>query len=490
MNEIFKIILQGMITIIAAIIPIILIQKKAREIRYLPTKDNLNQIWLKDMNQGNKLSFIGISHSKLKHYLEDMCKITKINEKLIEIEIYFNDNIIGVTHEGLEYQNNINTNMIEIAFFLSQSIWKNRYPNFKRIVFKKIDGLSTVFGGTYIFKNDNNNMVNEVNIIYVIQNQFIGDYRDESLTTFRYYNGRMGSKKQRNLIKIYMDSYNMIKNHANKLVELKTNNWDNSFDKWEKYIHDCQAYQNSINDFIDYMKLSESDRLIDLGCGTGILSEKIIKVFNKIELALVDNSPGMIHKAKINIGNRCKYYLLNIQDDITLYGLYNKIAIHRAIEALDNEIYLGKVANWCYNNLSIGGCVYISITNTKIHITNDTYKKEADIFRETMKRIVKNNYKNAKFIENVDKITIEEIDKTFLEKGFIVNNDISNEKKYSLRITDRIALWSTPAIFYTFVDKDSVKDIDIKNVMSEVEDEITNQNTPDLIMKFLSYKKI
>jgi ubiquinone/menaquinone biosynthesis C-methylase UbiE len=89
--------------------------------------------------------------------------------------------------------------------------------------------------------------------------------------------------------------------------------WSKKFD-WERYarLYDkyCQRknnyYVQSASELVKSVKLKNSFKIIDLACGTGVLTSQLLKKYPKINIFAIDLSKEMLYFYQKNFLNRIK----------------------------------------------------------------------------------------------------------------------------------------------------------------------------------------
>lgn len=76
----------------------------------------------------------------------------------------------------------------------------------------------------------------------------------------------------------------------------------------ERYNKTCSGVTERGIELIEYIKKSECNKVLDLGCGTGVLTNEISKFTN--DVIGIDSSPAMVEKAKTSYPY-LKFYLMD-----------------------------------------------------------------------------------------------------------------------------------------------------------------------------------
>lgn len=77
-------------------------------------------------------------------------------------------------------------------------------------------------------------------------------------------------------------------------------------------------------------------RILEIGCGTGLLSAELAAAFPKAELLLTDISPTMLERARARLGDRAEYLVLDGEHPEGLEGGFDLIASSLALQWFAN----------------------------------------------------------------------------------------------------------------------------------------------------------
>jgi malonyl-CoA O-methyltransferase len=80
----------------------------------------------------------------------------------------------------------------------------------------------------------------------------------------------------------------------------------------------------------------EPRRILEIGCGTGLLSEHLIERFPEAELTLTDISPQMLMQAELRLGQRAHYRCMDGQQPDATLGEFDLIASSLAFQWFDD----------------------------------------------------------------------------------------------------------------------------------------------------------
>ncbi len=84
----------------------------------------------------------------------------------------------------------------------------------------------------------------------------------------------------------------------------------------EKYLKFSAERFQPFEDLCAMLDVRQDLRVVDLGCGSGELTEKLAALLPNCEMLGIDNSPEMLEKAKLNTGNSICYKCQTIEDFI------------------------------------------------------------------------------------------------------------------------------------------------------------------------------
>ena len=132
-----------------------------------------------------------------------------------------------------------------------------------------------------------------------------------------------------------------------------------SFSKAASHYDDFAQLQRDIgNRLLSNIDASQSfDQIIDLGCGTGYFSEKLLTSFPKSELTCFDLSQAMLNEAKRKELSHCTYVCGDIDDlpqfDCLINLIYSNLALQWSQNPAD---FLTEI----YRQTSVNGKVYFS----------------------------------------------------------------------------------------------------------------------------------
>jgi len=190
-----------------------------------------------------------------------------------------------------------------------------------------------------------------------------------------------------------IDSYNILSIYYDKIYNYQVNN----------------KTEDEINKFLEFLLTNISDKknFLDIGCGTGIYTEKLYKNF--IKTLGIDPSESMIKKCKHL--NNVKFKCLYLNE--TKYNTYNLItAFSQIINHLTSISMLEEFIRDLSIRLEDDGIFYFDIFNYDFFLNNEPINEERKL-SETEKYCIfptiisKNDYcinldLNNKIINNTD----------------------------------------------------------------------------------------
>ncbi|KZX16398.1 class I SAM-dependent methyltransferase [Methanobrevibacter curvatus] len=167
----------------------------------------------------------------------------------------------------------------------------------------------------------------------------------------------------------------------------------------EEFVKLIPHYQASIEALINTIPFDENKeiKILDLGCGTGVVTKNLKELFPNSTVTCLDLSPKMIEIAKEKLKNYkgIEFFVgdfLNFEFEEGYDAVLSSLAIHH-INDNDKKTLYKRI----YNILNKGGIFY---NNDRVEApTNHLQKVYHDAFVNNLRK----NYGNEK-IEEIDKI--------------------------------------------------------------------------------------
>lgn len=113
-------------------------------------------------------------------------------------------------------------------------------------------------------------------------------------------------------------------------------------------------------DFVRSLNIHENDRILDFGCGSGIISKKIAHKLISGNLTYIDVSKKWLNVAKRRLesnGNTVGYLINDFTSQIG-EGEYDKIVVHYTLHDFP-RVYLNLIINQLIEHLHINGSLII-----------------------------------------------------------------------------------------------------------------------------------
>ena len=146
-------------------------------------------------------------------------------------------------------------------------------------------------------------------------------------------------------------------------------------------------YQEMMEAIIEAIPFSKQDKLkiIDLGCGTGNLTQKIIAAYPNADVTCIDMAENMLKmvKAKLKRKRNVSFWLGDIRN-FDYSGKYDVIVASMVLHHIDQKDKV-RFYRKLYNTLSKGGVFYVM----DIFLTPDDYLQK--LYMDKWKTFMKTN---------------------------------------------------------------------------------------------------
>lgn len=135
----------------------------------------------------------------------------------------------------------------------------------------------------------------------------------------------------------------------------------------------CRNLMNYVKEEICDYNLN----ILEIGCGTGYLTEILCRKFHNAKITAIDIAPGMIEYANNKLNKYNINFICNDIEELELSENYDLIISNATFQWLNNtELTLKKL----YNSLNYGGSIIFSTFGNKtFQELNDCYKKASEI---------------------------------------------------------------------------------------------------------------
>ncbi len=168
-------------------------------------------------------------------------------------------------------------------------------------------------------------------------------------------------------------------------------NWDNMI----------EVNESKINFLLSQLEILESDHILDVGTGTGVLIPFLSKLNPKGYIKAIDISCNMLEVAKEKFKNKnnIDFELVNVESD-ELNEKFDKIILYSMFPHLENKT--ATIKKLVENNLLDGGKLMIAHSNSR-EFLNNMHRNTHEIVSES--RLIEVS-KQRKLFEDVG-LTVE-----------------------------------------------------------------------------------
>lgn len=204
--------------------------------------------------------------------------------------------------------------------------------------------------------------------------------------------------------------------------------------------HKFQTQRSApFDDLLKLVQIRPGLKVVDLGCGTGELTERLYNVLPEGSVCGIDNSPQMLSKADVIIRPGLTFTL---GDQSNLQGSWDLIFSNAALQWSENHTQL---IGQLYNNLAIGGQIAVQIPSNHSHISHRLIRETAQ--EEPFAAILNN------FVRVAPVLTIDQYAQIFFNLG--AENIIVFEKVYPhiLENSDAVLEWVSGTALVPYFDR-------------------------------------
>lgn len=265
--------------------------------------------------------------------------------------------------------------------------------------------------------------------------------------------------------------------------------WNFSCREWAYFVKNSPAYQLNMQSVVNVIKGLGSKVIMDIGCGTGDLSEKILHSIPGADLIYLDQSVNMLNSTKTLLRGSGRGYLLDFcapfNEKRLLFGknhFADLIVCHITFPLSAAELdKFGDFLNFCDLCLSDAGYVVLSLNNTALKIDEDFFDPMKDIFRQELNAAVSEvGLADAYRLERHLKIEERDLNNVINRTGkFRVVSRFKNVLTFSMR--ERVNLWKVPAIFDNVFFYERFNEDAFNAVFSGLSSRLLAKSTQDMI---------
>ncbi len=433
------------------------IRSKYPGVNFFLARDLATQEMLNDLSKATHAYFMGISHSKLWSYLQQIPDNTSHKKlPLKHVEIYFAHDELGKLIEPSKFSMNVREAILQISIALKS------HPRFSdlNISFYQFPHILTPSGSRFKLLTDGETVKDLP--FSVIYNVFVERGMDLSAS----WTMSMHYTKRDNLLRdIFLQeviSFERLSKSRKHLFTVSKNNvWDQSGEAWNYFELEFPVYENIYNKLWDHGQISPDHKVLDFGSGTGASLQTVAEKLQEGSLTLVDTSPGMLRTARetfsnnphVNfvLGDACSRLF-----DKNLQHKYDRITSCLSLQSFaDNMGSLHRFAKNCNLYIAKDGRVIIGVHNSFIDCDPpEGFETWEDPFRAALINELMNRKIPIKNPNTRKRFTQNEIIEAFEGTGFIC--DGTEIEIFPRTIEDRVAMWLTPAVFDSIADINDV----------------------------------
>lgn len=435
-------------------------------ITWFGERSNADEPWQRDLQQFEKLVFLGISQSSLVEHLRNVFAAGNGPLPWRLIEVYFAHDDVGKIFES-DFKHKLKESRLAIAIELTDPAWSHRTQNLETIVFRQCHHLLPP-GGCMLGKCESED--NPFQVVYGIQ--YLPTAKPDANKALAYridaQQGPGGIAQK--LMEAHVNSYRAISSSSDAkcLGNLSPSVWDRSVKRWSEFCHPGSAQCQSMRALVEFAEFRGNELVIDLAAGSGETSQVLLQAIPNGRLTVLEASPQMLRHAK-EVLRECdtvRYALCRVPtehngEDIDLQHEYDAILIHLSLPALAGSIdAIQELARWCHRRLNKRGQVLLCVHDRVVEVGSSTVASPADSLRDSLVKAAETLH-FTKYIDKQAKPSFsqKEIEVAFTNVGL---SHIRKNKMIDKFEIDRWALWSVPAILKElfFVDVMTIEEID------------------------------
>ncbi len=442
------------------------------------TRTSSDNAMITDICLHDKVAFIGISHRHLSTYLKNLITRFEDGKKLVCVDIYYASSDDGKLWERERFVSNVSRTRQEIAELITDPRWGTQ--KITNLHFWQTTHHST-YGGCIIGENSNS-------ILYVVNYLPTPNPDAKDSLTFRITPDSRNDKCLEEFARNYISGYQFIRQKAVDLGLFIPSIWDISANEWKNFSSICLAHQNSMRHLCALASLTGEENAIDVACGDGTTSKILHEYIPRGRLTVLDTSPQMLLSAKSSLPTTVGFSLQfvppreeGIQIDIS--PPYDIAFIHLSFPSVGDSLKsLAKLSKWCSSILKPNGRVAVAVHNTAVHISGDEYKISDDPLRVAIRNFANND--PTLTYRPKQKVVLEPriIEEAFTGSGFSILK--MDEMNFAMTMSDRVAMWNTPAVLDELIDVSSTTFEKRSELMNLVTATVQNTSTPPMKVKY------
>ena len=257
----------------------------------------------------------------------------------------------------------------------------------------------------------------------------------------------------------------------------------------------------SMRNLIKFITPESGDKILELGCGTGNLTNLIAKKYPFVKkLVVIDSSSQMLefcinrfqNKNMVDIRQFDPYESSSLGFKFVLEDNYKYVISHLSFPfPEDSKKDFRKLVERVSKIIQTSGYFIITVHNVVVEIEDDMYERNTDSFINDMVDLFKKHY-NRKAIRMLsrNKYSEEDFLKIFTGDQLFKLEDMKTVK-YPFKMLDRISMWKVPAILGTLIDLRIANKKDVNDlIFNKLTDKYIDKKTADIRTKTFTFKKI
>jgi len=445
--------------------------------------------WFHDIIRSKEIVFLGISHTSLKVYLDQILNHKPRSSKLRSIKVIYASTEDGKVWEDASFLDNMRQSRQKVAALLCSTVWCQTFSYFQSVSFLQSKH-AIGFGGSAMIGNEN--MWRTIYVVHYLPTQT----SDAKKTITLRYSSSLShyfSRRTHNLMAVWGAAYRDVLDKAADLGVFRHSLWDESVQEWSEFSRSCQAHQNSMRHLLKFASLKGRESILDLASGTGDTSRLIVEQHHDISLTVLDASPRMIEKCRSVLGAGAEYALAQIPPPggkvlVDLDGKsFDVILIHLAVPAVAANVdALSAMARWCRDYLKPGGRIFLAVHNTAVSIVSSGFSIEQDTLRDAIKsELERMGLPHAYRQLARNRFSPEDIESAFAIAGFRCAR--KDQASFEMTMKDRLVLWSAPAVLNDVVDLTALETEQVTVLLQNLRTVLSNRRTADMAVLYWSF---